>query len=341
VVAAGAPAPAPLRIFVRPRPDAASVQSPQAERSLRPTPTPSLLLTATDGPGSVRAAIFARGSSASCSPSHRGRHTPSDGTAGATPGTHASAACGGGVAGSTSWRGLRTPSSQGLLLADGSSAVSGSSAVASSAAAARSRWHDLPSPPHVLVVEDDATNRRLMQRLLQRLSVSCVAIEDGDEIEGVLEASGQMPASSSAASSAPSSSPASSSAGAVAPGMVPRCSSSDDGGGGSGGARSRSRSRDGKPLAPRFLCVLCDIHMKRSRGDVMTSVLRARGLSVPVYAMTANTSEADRARYVAAGMESLVVGKPFTADRLLEVLADAVRKQQQQQQAREASPRLP
>jgi CheY-like chemotaxis protein len=68
-----------------------------------------------------------------------------------------------------------------------------------------------------------------------------------------------------------------------------------------------------------------DINMVRSRGDTVAAAFKRRGLSIPIVPMTANTSEADVARYLAAGMSAQVLGKPFTSDALLAVLqmADA------------------
>jgi CheY-like chemotaxis protein len=49
-------------------------------------------------------------------------------------------------------------------------------------------------------------------------------------------------------------------------------------------------------------------------------MLKSRGLALRVYAMTANNSAADIARYTAAGMEPFVVAKFFTQETLRSVL---------------------
>jgi DNA-binding NarL/FixJ family response regulator len=63
-----------------------------------------------------------------------------------------------------------------------------------------------------------------------------------------------------------------------------------------------------------------DIVMVRSNGAAVTAMLKSRGLALRVYAMTANNSTADIARYTAAGMEPFVVAKPFTQETLRSVL---------------------
>jgi len=60
--------------------------------------------------------------------------------------------------------------------------------------------------------------------------------------------------------------------------------------------------------------------MVRSNGAAVTAILKSRGLALRVYAMTANNSAADIARYTAAGMEPFVVAKPFTQETLRTVL---------------------
>jgi CheY-like chemotaxis protein len=45
---------------------------------------------------------------------------------------------------------------------------------------------------HFLVCEDDLTNRRLVQRMLERIGCSCTLLEDGDMAAAALEASGQL-----------------------------------------------------------------------------------------------------------------------------------------------------
>jgi CheY-like chemotaxis protein len=60
----------------------------------------------------------------------------------------------------------------------------------------------VPPPPvaHVAVFEDDRTNQRLVQRMLQRIGCSCDLFEDGDMAVAAMEATGQLQLSSSATS---------------------------------------------------------------------------------------------------------------------------------------------
>ena len=111
----------------------------------------------------------------------------------------------------------------------------------------------------VLVVDDELTNRRLCQRMLQRLNCECVCLEDGDEIMGALAVSGYAFA---------------------------------DGSGGAGDASS------GAPAAGElnpYHIVLLDIMMRRTNGvDVLVDLKklfeRANAPLPPVIAMTGNTS---------------------------------------------------
>jgi CheY-like chemotaxis protein len=229
-----------------------------------------------------------------------------------------------------------------------------------------------PAPLHVLVVEDESTNQRLLQRMLQRLGVTCDVAEDGEQCEALLVAAGQLPASSDADAGAPGGTPAASSTGRFqlfpsadaslrsvsGAGRAPRASglasahqaASAGAAGPSPDRRRRLASSGdegtGTPSTPAlaaapaaaapgaaagagsgsaarvpYVCVLMDINLARgSCGDLVTARLRARGLRVPVFPMTANVSEAERARYCAAGMESTVLAKPFTRDELRLVL---------------------
>jgi CheY-like chemotaxis protein len=65
---------------------------------------------------------------------------------------------------------------------------------------------------------------------------------------------------------------------------------------------------------------LQDIVMARSNGAAVSANLKLRGLRIPIYCMSANTSAADMARYTAAGMESFAVAKPFSLGTLKTVL---------------------
>jgi CheY-like chemotaxis protein len=229
------------------------------------------------------------------------------------------------------------------------------------------------APVHVLVVEDEFTNQRLLQRMLQRLGVSCDIVEDGEQCEALLVAAGHLPAASDADAGAPGGTPGSSPSGRFqlfpsadaslrsvsAAGRLPRpsglasahqaaatgaagpspdrkrrlASSSDEGTGtpstpavaaalaaAAAPAAAAGASGGAAPRLP-YVCVLMDINLARgSCGDLVTARLRARGLRIPVFPMTANVSDAERARYCAAGMESTVLAKPFTREELRLVL---------------------
>ena len=45
---------------------------------------------------------------------------------------------------------------------------------------------------HVMVVDDEALNRRLAQRMLVRLGCTCELLEDGDEVLSALQRTGQV-----------------------------------------------------------------------------------------------------------------------------------------------------
>jgi CheY-like chemotaxis protein len=141
----------------------------------------------------------------------------------------------------------------------------------------------------VLVVDDDAIIRRMVARLLCKLHCTCEVLEDGDEVEARLQASDQLPREGSASPQAEAA--------------------------GRGGA--------GAPVAQPFTCILMDINMRRSRGDAVSRHLKQRGLAVPIYPCTANTSAVDLAGYVACGMEPRVLSKPFTLPVLAGVVQDA------------------
>jgi CheY-like chemotaxis protein len=64
-----------------------------------------------------------------------------------------------------------------------------------------------PAPPpvvaHVAVFEDDRTNQRLVQRMLQRIGCSCDLFEDGDMAVAAMEATGQLQSEGSSPLRAP------------------------------------------------------------------------------------------------------------------------------------------
>jgi CheY-like chemotaxis protein len=69
-----------------------------------------------------------------------------------------------------------------------------------------------------------------------------------------------------------------------------------------------------------FDLVLMDCHMPVMDGFAAAKALRARGVTTPIYALTAAVSTEDRERCLAAGMNELLA-KPLHLERLREVLA--------------------
>ncbi len=149
-----------------------------------------------------------------------------------------------------------------------------------------------------MVVDDEMTNRRLCQRMLQRLECSCVCLEDGDEILGKLLADGYVVSQSGPRSGAVDTS------GAAGPPA------------GDGDIVHR--------VCQQFDIILLDIMMRRSNGvDVLVDLKkRFEGSSTelpPVVAMTGNTSLQDLATYKQVGFVH-VLGKPFDMDGLKSTL---------------------
>ena len=58
-------------------------------------------------------------------------------------------------------------------------------------------------------------------------------------------------------------------------------------------------------------------------GDTALATMRAAGCTLPVAAVTANTTPADVARYGAQGFAG-VLGKPFTGDEMHGLLASVM-----------------
>ena len=81
----------------------------------------------------------------------------------------------------------------------------------------------------------------------------------------------------------------------------------------------------------RFDCVLMDIQMPVLDGFEATRLIRANPAlaRIPVIAMTANASEEDRERCLAAGMDDFI-GKPFKPDAFYAVIAKWLARQPQQ-----------
>jgi CheY-like chemotaxis protein len=140
----------------------------------------------------------------------------------------------------------------------------------------------LPRLCRVLVVDDEATNRRLVQRMLQRMHCESVCLEDGDEIEGALLAAGYTMGDKARAEL--------------------------------GGGSPAPTKLD------RFDVILLDIMMRRTIGvDVLVELKKKFANSVPplppVVAMTGNTSLQDMMMYKDAGFVHLL-GKPFDNEGL-------------------------
>jgi CheY-like chemotaxis protein len=138
-----------------------------------------------------------------------------------------------------------------------------------------------------MVVDDEATNRRLCQRMLQRLNADAVCLEDGDEIEGALIAAGYQKRD--------------------------------------GGPMAGSPSASIIAVCQPFDVILLDIMMRRTNGvDVLVELKEKFANSVPplppVVAMTGNTSLQDMLMYQEAGFAHLL-GKPFDNNALKTAIA--------------------
>jgi CheY-like chemotaxis protein len=159
-----------------------------------------------------------------------------------------------------------------------------------------------------MIVDDEATNRRLVARMLQRLQCETVSLEDGDEIEAALLAAGYkyrgVPDYHSTSTSGPHGNNAFSSSGAA-----------------TGEVDSTTDSSCASTVNQPFDVILLDIMMRRTNGvDVLVDLRKkfedATGSALPpVVAMTGNTSLNDMVTYKAAGFVHLL-GKPFDNDAL-------------------------
>ncbi len=74
----------------------------------------------------------------------------------------------------------------------------------------------------------------------------------------------------------------------------------------------------------RFDAILMDCHMPELDGFDATRELRARGVTTPIYALTAAVTTDDQARCLEVGMDGLL-GKPLSLDKLAEVLRELPR----------------
>ena len=162
-----------------------------------------------------------------------------------------------------------------------------SSRVASAAAPAPH-----PLQLHVLVVEDDATNRLLVGRMLKRIGCTFDALVDGDEVAARLTETGQLRGA-----------------------WVPPYSAAPP--------TTLSPPDPQPPRSAPFDAILMDIVMQRSSGDIICRELVRGGLRVPVFPMTANATAKDRANYAACGFQSIVVAKPFGVEVLRGALTAA------------------
>jgi CheY-like chemotaxis protein len=74
--------------------------------------------------------------------------------------------------------------------------------------------------------------------------------------------------------------------------------------------------------AGTYLVVLMDVQMPRMGGVEATERIRASGISqadLPIVALTAHASQADQARFLAAGMDGFLA-KPFDVAALMKVI---------------------
>lgn len=149
----------------------------------------------------------------------------------------------------------------------------------------------------VLAVDDDHTNRRLVQRMLAKAGCECVVLEDGDQVAASLVSTGQLDPSRAAAA-----------------GLI---------------VGPRTPLPESPSKAPRpYDIILLDIVMVRSDGVDICRRLKLAGVSVPILAMTANTSERDVIEYRAAGFDKEVttVGKPFDVGVLAQAVSRCVKR---------------
>jgi CheY-like chemotaxis protein len=168
---------------------------------------------------------------------------------------------------------------------------------------------------HVVVVDDEATNRRLCERMLKRLKCTVVCLEDGDELLGELHRCGYLP-----------------------PPDAPTAAAADRdavvsfGAGGAASACTSARFQ-------RIDVILLDIMMRRTNGvDVAVDLRRSfraaaaalpsrdagtarppRFCLPPIVAMTGNTSLQNIDTYRRAGF-CHVLPKPFDVGGVLSTL---------------------
>lgn len=134
----------------------------------------------------------------------------------------------------------------------------------------------------VLCVDDEATIRNLMRRMLERVGCTVELLSDGSQVVDHLVAIGQLP-------------PQSGSAVAVA----------------------RAGTSQSSHSAQPYDCIFLDIVMRWSSGDDVCRDLRARGLSIPIIAATGNSDS--RQELLAAGFTT-ILSKPFQITAIREAL---------------------
>ena len=185
-------------------------------------------------------------------------------------------------------------------------------------------------PLRVMVVDDEATNRRLAARMLQRLSrdVVVTVLEDGDEIEGALIAAGYTCAAPQRRHSRSRDNLGLTDGSSNAGGNAGHGDGTATAGSGdvglTGGTSAPADAAPSRILPTPYDAILLDIMMRRTNGvDVLvdlTKKFKNSGLPLPpVVAMTGNTSLTDMMTYKAAGFVHLL-GKPFDNDALVAAL---------------------
>lgn len=146
---------------------------------------------------------------------------------------------------------------------------------------------------HVMLVDDDATNRLLGERLLQRAGASCNTASDGAELLATVQrrAGGGGPPAAGAAAEAP---------------PLP-----------AGAGRRAGWNYD---------ALLVDVHLVHTDGDVATAALRASGATdLPIIAVTGTSQRKEVERLLAVGAD-VVLTKPFTSAQLIAAIVEALRK---------------
>ena len=176
------------------------------------------------------------------------------------------------------------------------------------------------SPPlRALVVEDSAVNRKLLVMMCTSLGLKVESAEDGQFAYDLIAAhlaeqkrhqhTLQLP-SPEAATSPSSPSPSLSTVQSHSPSSSP------------------SSLSPASPMTPlhavecQFDVIFLDDHMPRMTGVECCAALRALGVSIPVFGITANALLEDQQSFVRAGVTA-VVTKPMKKTQLIEMIATA------------------